>query len=45
MLWRGPGVNENNDRAALHELINAYNRLVVSTAGRFRNYGSADGRS
>ena len=32
--WR----DENND-AALHELINAYNRLVVSTAGRFRNYG------
>ena len=32
--WR----NDNNDRA-LHELINAYNRLVVSTAGRFRNYG------
>ena len=32
--WR----EENNDHA-LHELINAYNRLVVSTAGRFRNYG------
>ena len=32
--WR----EENNDRA-LHELINAYNRLVVSTAGRFKNYG------
>ena len=32
--WR----DESND-AALHELINAYNRLVVSTAGRFRNYG------
>ncbi|MGB0822709.1 MAG: sigma-70 family RNA polymerase sigma factor, partial [Alphaproteobacteria bacterium] len=32
--WR----DECND-AALHELINAYNRLVVSTAGRFKNYG------
>ena len=32
--WR----DESND-AALHELINAYNRLVVSTAGRFKNYG------
>ena len=32
--WR----DDAND-GALHELINAYNRLVVSTAGRFRNYG------
>ena len=33
-LWR-----EQNDEAALHELVMAYMRLVVSTASRFRNYG------
>ena len=32
--WRDQG-----DEAALHELVTAYMRLVVSTAGRFRNYG------
>ena len=32
--WR-----EQGDEAALHELVSAYMRLVVSTAGRFRNYG------
>ena len=33
-LWRGEG-----DEAALHELVMAYMRLVISTAARFRNYG------
>jgi RNA polymerase sigma-32 factor len=32
--WR-----EQQDEAALHELITAYGRLAVSTATRFRNYG------
>ncbi|MCB9948230.1 MAG: RNA polymerase factor sigma-32 [Rhodospirillaceae bacterium] len=32
--WR-----EDNDEDALHDLVRAYARLVVSTAGRFRNYG------
>ena len=32
--WR-----EEGDEAALHEMVRAYTRLVVSTAGRFRNYG------
>src|SRR4051812_12218729 len=32
--WRDAG-----DEAALHELIAAYGRLVVSAAGRFRGYG------
>ena len=32
--WR-----ENQDEAALHELVTAYMRLVISTAGRFRHYG------
>ena len=32
--WR-----QNEDEAALHKLVRAYTRLVVSTAGRFRNYG------
>lgn len=32
--WR-----EQNDTAALHGLVGAYTRLVVSTATRFRNYG------
>ena len=32
--WR-----ENQDERALHELVRAYTRLVVSTASRFRNYG------
>ncbi|HEV2678294.1 MAG TPA: RNA polymerase factor sigma-32 [Aliidongia sp.] len=32
--WR-----EQNDTRALHDLVGAYTRLVVSTAGRFRNYG------
>ena len=33
-LWRDAG-----DEAALHELVMAYMRLVISTAARFRNYG------
>ena len=32
--WR-----EENDTAALHELVRAYTRLVIATAARFRNYG------
>lgn len=32
--WRDGG-----DEAALHRLVRSYMRLVVSTAGRFRNYG------
>lgn len=32
--WR-----EEGDEAALHTLVRSYMRLVVSTAGRFRNYG------
>src|SRR5215471_3561758 len=32
--WR-----EDRDVEALHELVRAYTRLVVSTATRFRNYG------
>ena len=32
--WR-----EEGKEAALHELVRAYTRLVVSTASRFRNYG------
>ncbi len=32
--WRN-----NNDEEALHELINAYSRLVIKIAARFRNYG------
>jgi RNA polymerase sigma-32 factor len=33
-LWR-----ESGDEAALHELVMAYMRLVISTAAKFRNYG------
>src|SRR5271165_6299233 len=32
--WR-----DEQDEAALHELVSAYMRLVISIAGRFRNYG------
>jgi RNA polymerase sigma-32 factor len=32
--WRN-----DNDEKALHELVRAYMRLVVSTASRFKNYG------
>ena len=32
--WR-----EDGDEVALHRLVSAYTRLVVSTASRFRNYG------
>jgi RNA polymerase sigma-32 factor len=32
--WRSEG-----DTAALHELVSSYARLVISIAGRFRNYG------
>ncbi len=34
LRWRN-----NKDESALHELIDSYNRLVVSTANKFRNYG------
>ena len=30
---------ESGDEKALHELVSSYTRLVVSIAGRFRNYG------
>lgn len=33
-LWR-----YEEDEDALHELITAYTRLVISTAGKYRNYG------
>jgi RNA polymerase sigma-32 factor len=33
-LWRDKG-----DEGALHELVMAYMRLVISTAAKFRNYG------
>ena len=33
-LWR-----DHDDEVALHELVMAYMRLVISTASRFRNYG------
>jgi RNA polymerase sigma-32 factor len=36
--WR----NDKDDKA-LHELINSYARLVISVAGRFRNYGLPTG--
>ncbi len=36
--WR-----ENEDAAALHELVRSYARLVVSIAARFRNYGLPSG--
>ena len=32
--WR-----EHDDTEALHELVRAHTRLVIATAGRFRNYG------
>ena len=38
VAWR-----DSQDEVALHELINAYNRLVVSTASKFRNYGLPTG--
>ena len=31
--------SEENDEAALHELVQSYTRLVVSLAAKFRNYG------
>ena len=34
LAWR-----EQGDERALHELTRAYMRLVISAAGRFRNYG------
>ena len=36
--WRRDG-----DEAALHRLVTPYLRLVISTAGRFRNYGLPTG--
>ena len=32
--WR-----DEDDETALHEIVFAYSRLVISTAMRFRNYG------
>jgi RNA polymerase sigma-32 factor len=34
ILWK-----DNHDEAALHRLTSAHMRLVISVAGRFRNYG------
>lgn len=34
LAWR-----EQGDEKALHELVRAYSRLVISMAARFRNYG------
>ncbi len=34
LRWRNSG-----DEAALHELVNAYTRLVAATAAKYRNYG------
>jgi RNA polymerase sigma-32 factor len=36
--WR-----EGGDTVALHELVRAYTRLVIATAGRFRSYGLPTG--
>jgi RNA polymerase sigma-32 factor len=36
--WR-----EGGDTVALHELVRAYARLVIATAGRFRSYGLPTG--
>jgi len=36
--WR-----ETGDQTALHELVNAYTRLVIATAARFRHYGLSFG--
>lgn len=36
--WR-----ENGDTRALHEMVSSYARLVVSVAGRYRNYGLPSG--
>lgn len=36
--WR-----DNNDHTAMHELVMAYARLVVSAAAKYRHYGLANG--
>jgi RNA polymerase sigma-32 factor len=38
-LWLARRWREKGDQAALHELVMAYMRLVISTAAKFRNYG------
>jgi RNA polymerase sigma-32 factor len=38
-LWLARRWREEGDEAALHELVMAYMRLVISTAAKFRNYG------
>ena len=38
-LWLARLWLQEGDEAALHELVMAYMRLVISTAARFRNYG------
>jgi RNA polymerase sigma-32 factor len=38
-LWLARRWREKGDEAALHELVMAYMRLVISTAAKFRNYG------
>lgn len=35
LAWR-----DHRDQAALHRLINAYMRLAISVAARFRRYGA-----
>jgi len=34
LRWR-----DGQDETALHELVNAYTRLVAATAAKYRNYG------
>ena len=38
-LWLARRWREQGDEAALHKLVMAYMRLVISTAAKFRNYG------
>jgi RNA polymerase sigma-32 factor len=38
-LWLARQWRDNGNEAALHELVMAYMRLVISTAAKFRNYG------
>lgn len=38
-VWLATRWRDKHDQNALHELITAYMRLVVSIAGRYRNYG------
>jgi RNA polymerase sigma-32 factor len=38
-LWLARQWRDHGNEAALHELVMAYMRLVISTAAKFRNYG------